>query len=114
MACCFLVSTEAEKKAKKEQILEERRRTHTAAKEIRLQTLAEKQAQKKTQKPPLARKKAPKKATTATIITIGSSTDKGEVDEALEVEISIMEMGAATPARSRRNRKPCLPKRFLE
>ncbi|KAF1999448.1 hypothetical protein P154DRAFT_399488, partial [Amniculicola lignicola CBS 123094] len=102
----------AQKKAKKARMLEERQRTQAIAKEIKLQKQAEKQLQKATQKTPSSRKNSSKNKGKSKIITIESSTDEEEVDKGSDEEISLMEMGAATPARSRRNRNIRLPTRY--
>ncbi|KAF1999695.1 hypothetical protein P154DRAFT_535206 [Amniculicola lignicola CBS 123094] len=102
----------AEKRAKKERMLEERKRTHVIAKEIKLHTQAEKQLQKLAKKTPAPRKNTSKNKGKPKAITIESSTDEEELDEASDEEVSLMEMGAATPARSRRSRNINLPTRF--
>ena len=93
-------------------MLEERKRMRATAKEIRLQTQAQKAAEREatklrrqsTQHQAKASKgKGKQKATTPP-----SSGDKGEVDD----EESVVEVGAPTPARSRRTRQIKLPTRF--
>ncbi|KAF1998854.1 hypothetical protein P154DRAFT_438325, partial [Amniculicola lignicola CBS 123094] len=104
----------AHKKAEKARMLEERKRTQAMAKEIKLQKQAEKQLQKLAKKTPKARSKSSKNVVKSKAITIESSTDDEQVDEVSDDEVSLIEMGAATPARSRRDRIIKLPSKFRE
>jgi hypothetical protein len=102
-------------KAEKARMLEERKRLRATAKEIRLQAQAEKAAlreaaklhQQSTQHQARASKKGKGKQKVTTPPSLSSSD---EVDD----EESDVEVGAPTPARSRRTRQINLPTRFRE
>jgi hypothetical protein len=90
-------------------MIEERKRTRIIAKEIKLQNQAEKALRKianNTSKP--HKKGSNFKGKSKAIDTSVLSQDE-EVIKQSDDELSLMEMAAATPARSRRNRNINLP-----
>ena len=105
------IRKEAEK-AEKARMLEERKRTRAIAKEIKLQTAAEKQVRKLANKPSVLHKRDSKYKGKSKAITPETSTDEQEEDDEDSDEKSVVEMAGPTPARSRRTRHINLPERY--
>jgi len=101
-----------QQKAEKARMLEERKRTRAIAKEIKLQTEAEKQLRKVANKPKNLHKNNSNYKGKLKAIIPKTSTEEEALNEELDEEISLMEMAAPTPARSRRKRNINLPKRY--
>ena len=93
-------------------MLKERKRTRAIAKELKLQTQAEKKAQQLANKGTKVRQNNSKNKGKSKAITPSSSSESTDSDEELDDEESLLEIVAPTPARSRRNRHISLPKRY--
>ena len=79
-------------------MLEERKRTQTIIKDIKLQAEAEKQVHKIANKPLILRKKDSKYRGKLKVITLETSTNKEKKDDKDIDEESVVEMAASTPA----------------